>query len=541
VTSLRWAAAAGSAGLLLLIVALAVGPARSGTNAPPNGGTLRVKLLGDARLDYATTFNITSGAIAYATCANLMTYPDHGGASAARPYPEGAAAFPTVSRNGKIYTFRVRPGLRFQTGARLTAANYAAALNRDLDPATQSPGADFLTDVVGAAAVAAGKAAQASGIQAHGDKLVIRLKKPNADIVFRLAMPFFCPIPIDLPHDPTAVDTVPGSGPYYVAAHQQNQEIELDRNPLYRGARTHHPDRILFTIGGDPAANFQEVEDGQIDVTPDSPPDSDLRSLVQRYGVNRSRLFTVPVFETSLLALNSTRHLFRGNPSLRRAVNYALDRRALVRTRGYFHGVATDQLLPPVAAGFRRARIYPAGPNLRIARALARGHLRGGRATMYTRDSPSAILRAHIVKQDLGRIGIKVKIEVFAVDVFLEKITRRGTPFDIADFGWNADFPDPSDFVGALVDGRGIRARDNSDIAYFNNAAYDRRLDAASELAGAARYRALGELDIQLMRNLAPYAPYANPVGLLFVSKRVGCVVRHPYFVRDYGAFCLKR
>jgi hypothetical protein len=69
---------------------------------------------------------------------------------------------------------------------------------------------------------------------------------------------------------------------------------------------------------------------------------------------------------------------------------------------------------------------------------------------------------------------------------------------------------------------------------------YDRKLAAASRLGGSARYNSFGALDVEITRSAAPYVPYANSLGVLFVSKRVGCVVRHPYFVLDYGAFCLK-
>jgi ABC-type transport system substrate-binding protein len=522
VTRTRWSLAAAT-GLLVVFVSFAAAPVRSTTF---NGATLRVKLLDDLRLDYAVTFDLNSWAIAYSTCANLMTYPDRGGQAGSRPYPEGAAGYPTVSRDGRRYTFRVRAGLRFHTGAPLTAANYAAALRRDLDPATQSPGADYLRDVV--------------GIRVRGNTLAVRLSKPNPDIVFRLAMPFFCPVPVDLPHDPNAVDVIPGSGPYYVAVHEPNQQIELRRNPFYRGTRPRHAARILFTIGGDPESNFRDVENGQIDLASSAPPDAELPALVRRYDLNRSRLFTVPSLATRFLALNSARPLFHDNPSLRQAVDYALDRRALVRTLGYLHGASTDRLLPPVTLGYRAGRVYPRRADLKKARALAVGHLRKGKAVLYTRDAPDAILRAQLVKQELRRIGLDVEINVFAVDVLLEKVTRRGARFDIADLGWHADYPEPGDFVDALVDGRGIRARNNSDMAYFDNASYDRKLVATSQLGGAARYRAFGALDVEIMRNAAPYAPYANPLGVLFVAKRVGCVVRHPYFVRDYGAYCWK-
>jgi peptide/nickel transport system substrate-binding protein len=539
VTRASWALAA-VGGSTLLLMSLGSVPAGGRDASPADGGTLRVELLEDPPLDYATTFDSTSWALAYATCANLMTYPDRGGEAGARPYPEGAASYPTVSRDGRTYTFRVRPGLRFQTGATLTAVNYAAALNRDLDPATKSPGTDYLSDVVGAAAVAAKKATEARGVLVKGNKLVIRLVKPNPDIVFRLAMPFFCPIPVDLPHDPHAVDAVPGSGPYYVAEHRPNETIELRRNPFYRGKRAHHPATILFTIGGDPHTHFRDVYEGRTDLTDAEPPESELGPLEQRYGLNRSRLFTVPYLATRFLSLNAERPLFRHNPGLRRAVNYALDRQALVQTLGSIHSAPGDRLLPAAAAGFGGARIYPLRPDLAKARSLARGHLRGAHAILYTRNEPDAVLRAEIVKRDLARIGIRVDVKLLASDVLVEKITRRGTPFDIADSTWFADYPDPSQFVTPLVDGRAIRSRDNGDTAFFDAPWVDRRLDSSSQLRGAARFRAYDRLDVRIMRTAAPYAPYASALGVLFVSQRVSCVVRHPYFLLDVGAFCLK-
>jgi peptide/nickel transport system substrate-binding protein len=505
------------------------------------GGTLRVKLVSDVRLDFATTFDLDAWRIAYATCSNLMTYPDRSDKRGAEPRPDAAAAYPTISGNGKTFTFQIRGGLRFRDGARITAANYAAAIDRDLDPATQSPAGDYLADIVGARRVAEGKARHARGVMARGDRLVIDLLEPHPDLVFRLAMPFFCPIPVDLPHDPDAVDHLPGSGPYYVASHLPNEQIVLKRNRFYRGWRAHRPDEIVFTVGGDPEQNLHEVEQGLVDVTTTQPPDVELRRLARHYRPNHSRLYTVTGPSILVLALNASRPLFRENPSLRRAVNVAVDRAALARTVGFLQGATTDHFLPPVVGGYRATRLYPRRPDVRMARALARGHRRSATAVMYTRNTPPAVLRAQIVKRDLARIGIKVDVKVFAADVFLEKITRRGTPFDIADVGWYPDYPDPSDFVQTLVDGRSIRARNNDDLSYFDNVSYDRRLERAARLAGSARYRAFGQLDVQIMRQAAPYAPYAVGRGVYFVSRRVGCVVRQPYFVQDYAAFCLRK
>ena len=60
-----------------------------------------------------------------------------------------AAGFPAISKDGKTYTFNLKRTYRFSNGARVTAANYAAAMNRNLNPRMASPAQPFIEDIVG--------------------------------------------------------------------------------------------------------------------------------------------------------------------------------------------------------------------------------------------------------------------------------------------------------------------------------------------------------------------------------------------------------
>ena len=75
---------------------------------------------------------------------------------------------------------------------------------------------------------------------------------------------------------------------------------------------------------------------------------------------------------------------------LRRAVNFAIDRRALAANTGVGEvGRPTDQHIPPGLPGFEDAAIYPlGGPDLPAARRLAGSERR--RAVLYTCDFPAA-------------------------------------------------------------------------------------------------------------------------------------------------------
>ena len=106
----------------------------------------------------------------------------------------GPTSFPTVSKNGTVYTFHVRPGLKFSDGSPVTAAAYQRSWERILSPKMGSPlgvNLDLQKDIVGADAFLAGKAAHISGISAKGLTLTFHLTHPNATFVSILSMQWF--------------------------------------------------------------------------------------------------------------------------------------------------------------------------------------------------------------------------------------------------------------------------------------------------------------------------------------------------------------
>ena len=253
--------------------------------------------------------------------------------------------------------------------------------------------------------------------------------------------------------------------------------------------------------------------------------------------MNRSRLFIRPRPELLYFVLNTERPLFRNNPRLRRAINFAVDRSALAAQHGYLSVQPTDQYLPIGFPGFRDAKIYPNRPNLKKARALARGHLRGGKVVLYTSSDSLGIALAQVVKQNLVRIGLDVEIKQFASDVLPGKLATRGETFDIGwPFAWTTDYNDPYSFINVLLNGRSIP---DFNWAYFNSPKFNRMMNRAAGLTGEKRLRAYGSLDIALARGPAPLVAYGSANAVTFVSKRLGCRILRPDL--DLAAVCLKR
>ena len=182
---------------------------------------------------------------------------------------------------------------------------------------------------------------------------------------------------------------------------------------------------------------------------------------------------------------------------MRRAVNYAIDRRAL----GAACSAAdrpTSTCRPAGRASATRRSTRSAGPTSTPPgawRAAATGAASCTRATSRT-----ALERAEIVRQNLAAIGIELEIRRFSSGEMFARVRTPGEPFDLSLFAWFGELPDPSEFIDAM-------------LAYYTPTGFlertrlGRRIRAASRLAGAARIAAYAALDRDIAAQAAPFTP----------------------------------
>ena len=306
----------------------------------------------------------------------------------------------------------------------------------------------------------------------------------------------------------------------------------LERNRYYRGQRPHHVDRFVADLHADVGTMIIRIASGEFDSGLTFNLGERASELRQRYG---SQLFVRPANELRMFVLNTSRPLFKNNPSLRKAVNFAVDRKAVVREIGPLAGTATATCRRPSPVTERAhlpaQRSRPShgaqacqGPYaIRESRSLHNRPPRGRGSGAGPPAEPEG---------DRAR----GRDRAFPRPLFFEKLAGGGKDFDIGRIAWTHS-PDPSWFAG-IFDGRTIGQAVNQNLSNFNSRRYNRLFDEASRLTGNERYRAYGKLDLQLSRDAAPAIPIANLNAVAFVSARVGCVVMNPYF--DLTAVCLK-
>ena len=505
-----------------------------------NGGTLRVNISKSdvTTLDPQIDYEFLGGSILWITCVKLVYYPDRPAPLGSQLRPEAAAGLPRVSANGRTYTFTVRSGYRFNTGEPLTAASFGRAFERIFAPKMGSPGVNFVSDIVGAGAALKGKRALPTGIKVSGNKLSISLVKPAPDLVARLAMNFFCAVPVNTPIDSNGV-TPAMAGPYYIAQRVPDRLIVLKANPNYHGPRPHHLAEIDFTPNTNQQTSFLQIDKNQADYDLYGTPATEMASLAKRFGVNRSRFWVHPAMTVNYLAMNTKRAPFT-DPKLRQAVNFAVSRSAVLAQAGFKAGTPSDQVLPPTMRGFRNAKIYPLG-NPDIARAKA---LTGGKSytvNLYTTTDDTASRQAQVIQAELGQMGITVNIKQYAFGVLVSKTGVTSEPYDMVALGWIADYADPFDFINILLSGDKITKTNNVNLAQFDDPSFNKRMRQASLLTGSTRFSAYGKLDVDINRVAAPWASLSNSNTREFVSSRVGCYIFQPILgAMDLTSSCLK-
>lgn len=533
-------------GVALLVAATTVGAAgsathKAGTAGANKGGTLRVNQntsdfdFVDPQLAYRTD----DWSMLFTTAMQLVSFPEKTGAAGSQLYPQAATAFPTVSKDGKTYTFKIRSGLKFSDGSPVTAAAYQRSWERILSPKMGSPlgvNLDLQNVVVGADKFLAGKAAHISGITAKGLTLSFRLTKPNATFVSIMSMQWFTAVKPNMAYSSQGLNVYPAAGPYYIKSRDAGRSTVLARNPYYKGDRPANPDQIVFTPNVNVDQSLLQVKAGQADIDLIGIPPTAASDLANTYGVNKGRFFVGATSCVNYMGMNTARAPF-DNVNLRKAVNWAIDRPAQVRLLGAFAGQRTSQILVPGIPGYKSFKAY-ALKGADVAKAKAAGGAAIDSAptlNVVHTTSSYATNRAQVAEYNLKQVGFKVNDVPTPATNYYQVIQTKGTSYNfVTNGGWCADYFDPFDYLNVLFDGRKIQAANNNNYTYFNNASFNKGLDQASSLSGAARAKAYAKLDQDLMVKYAPVVPYLIATNRYFVSSRTKNWIYSTYFGSPY-------
>lgn len=385
------------------------------------------------------------------------------------PVPAAAAEW-EVSADGRTWTFRLRPGLRWSDGAPLTADDFAWSLRRALSPSQAFEYAYVLFPIAGAEGFNAGDASVAPGITAPDPQtLVLTLAAPNPALPALLALPIAFPVPrhvIEAAGEArhwTRPGRHVGNGPFRLTEWTPNQRIVTERNPHYREADRTRLSRVVFYPYESAPAQEAAFRAGQIHLTTTVP----LSRIATYRAEQPEKLREDPFLSTGFLRFNTTRPPF-DDARVRRAFALAIDRAAITEHVLLGGQIPASALTPPGTGGYTAPAGIPDDADA-ARRLLAEAGFPEGRGfprvevMSFSLELNQRLLEA-LQQRWRTVLGVDVGIALKEQRVWLDD--ERQLNYDLSNARWIGDYVDPSTFLELFLSSSGNNATGWSDPEY---------------------------------------------------------------------------
>ena len=439
---------------------------------PSTGGVFRRQWADPPTLDPHLTTDTTSSFVVVELFSGLVTLNTD-----LELVPDIAERW-EISADGLQYTFYLRSNAKFHDGKPVTAQDFKWSIERAAAPETASPVADtYLNDIVGALDYIKGDATEISGIRVVDDTtLSITVDQPKAYFLAKMTYPTAFVV------DRATVeaggrgwtDNPNGTGPFRLKEYKIGERIVLERNEhFYREPA--NVDTILLNLAG--GQSMAMYENDEIDITGVSLFDLE-RVLDPNEPLNKELVVAPPDFSISYIGFNTSMAPF-DDPKFRQALNHAIDKELIATEVLSDLVVPAFGILPPGFPGYNENLV-----GLRHDKELAQRLLN---ESNYA-DAESRPRIVITVPGTGGTIGLDLEVviemwrQVLGVEVEIQQVEWATYLEDLNDakfqayagLGWQADYPDPQDFLDILF---------HTDSALNHGAYSNLELDAILERA----------------------------------------------------------
>jgi peptide/nickel transport system substrate-binding protein len=538
----RWSWLLGAVALVagLSLMVAAYGVAANRTKAAPKHsqafGTLRAVIDTIDYLDPQQAYTGQSWWAMWNVYETLITYQHVDGAAGYKLVPGLAQSLPRVSRNGKVYTFKLRKGLKYSNGASVKASDFKSTIKREFLSTGQGVG--FYTDIVGAEQFSKTLTGDISGIKTNNAKrtIVIKLTKPRGDFLTILALIFAAPVPAGTPNS-ILNGNIPSTGPYRISSYTPNVGFTMVRNTHFKPTKyipRGNPNKVEVSLIGDANAATQRVISGQADYSNAAIP-ADRIADAKSKGILKLRATA----NTYYFWMNMTVAPFN-KLKVRQAVNYAMNRKAMQTLVWGGLGTATQNVLPPTYPSYRKLALYPHNLN-KAKQLIQQAGANGAKVTVWTRQVSDAVTAATYYQSVLNSIGLNASLNILPRSTYYTTIGNINTKAQTGWARWLEDYPHPLDWFDVLLNGNRITPTDGNNYAYFNNKSVNKQIESlkkAPVLTPAVNAR-WAKVEKQIMQQ-APWAPWSNRVFPEYFNKKMGCIHMQRLYGVDLARLCKK-
>lgn len=437
--------------------------------------------------------------------------------SALQPTP-GLAESWEISKDGRTYTFKLKPGVKWSDGAPLSARDFIFSWKRLLAPASHSEYASFLFDVTGAEDYHRGRLRDFSkvGVQA--------LDSGRIQIQLRRVVPYFLTLLSFWVTFPQREDLVATKGwdqppklvtlgPYKVSKWEKGKQILFERNPTYYGPAPQVAS-VQAIIEPELAKRRKLFADNKIDALLNVSTE-DILAHSTSTSTTGKQLRQFDYLATVFLAFNVRAQGGVPNAGLRRAIGHALDRSKIP---AYLQGgqVPASSLVPKGIAAFDPA--VGITPDIDAAKTILHKSGLGSKAlpklSLIYIDGPFTRTAEYVRDTLKSALGLEVELKRLPLSAYLK--ARRSGRFQSAIVQWGADYPDASSFLELFVSDAA------ANYTGWKNAEYDKLIKfAAGSLKVLDRLQAYTDAQKLLTQEDSVVLPLYYPKNTALIDAKV--------------------
>lgn len=512
--------------LLLAIVMLASLVAPIAAYAQDKATTVTTSFIeGDPKtLDPHAALNVDEFGVLYNIYEGLVTYDP----KTLQPKP-GLAEKWDVSKDGLVYTFHLRKGVKFQNGREMTADDVKYSFTRLANPTTGTSYTGLLLDSVKGIKelrasfqkVKEGTPTPQPVTDLVGVKVVdpqtveITLTSPVASFLNQLTLPGGFIVPKESADQKDFNEKPVGTGPYMLKEWKRQDHLTLEANPNYWGGAPAVKTAIMRNIP-EQSQQVIEYEGGNLDLA--LVPEADLPRVKGDANLSKA-LQSIPLLNVVHLRFN-LQDPNLSKPEVRQALGMAIDRDVLVKTVLGGNATPAVGMIPPGLSAYDKS--YNPFPH-DIAKAkelLAKAGFPNG-IDLEVRtgqvETERRVLAA--IQQMVAEAGIRLKINATEKSVW--DADRAACKMQMGTISWGMDYPDPDNVVSLVTAGTsGSRKACHYDT-YPQAAELDKALADASKIpVGPDRDAAYQKINKMAM-DIAVLVPLYHATRNVLINPRL--------------------
>ena len=458
-----------------------------------------------------------------------------------------AEALPTLSNDGKTLAFKLRKGIKFSDGKDLGVKDVVASFQRIFKVSGPTSGT-FYAGIVGADKCLADTNSCTLDGGVVGDEaagtITINLTKPDAEILYKLALPHAVILPADTPAEDMGSKPIPSTGAYMISAFDPNKGMTVTRNPNFKqwseeAQPDGYPDVVQYDFGLSEEAAVTAIQNGEADWMFDALPSDRLGELGSK---SMDQLHISPLSAWWYAPLNNRLAPF-DNEKARQAVAYAIDRNTLVKLfGGKVLASPVCQVLPPDFPGHEDYCPYTKNPGAKWSapdvdkakQLVEESGTKGQKVTIIVEDTAISRSIGVYLQSVLTSIGYVADVKPISSNIQFTYIQNTNNKVQMSVTQWYKDYPAASDFLNILFSCASFREGSDAsiNIAGFCDKDIDAKMQKALDL-GVTDQKAADKLWAEVDKQVTDKAPAVGlftPKRLDFVSKRLGNYKFNPQF-----------